>query len=88
MFSVGYLADKLVSRQTERLLLLIVFTENMFVFVQVYAKATHHANENKTAPGGGGDSHMKRARMLVVSLSDVNFRFWSHLGRLLPIVLA
>ena len=27
--------------------------------------------------GGGEDSHMKRARMLVVSLSGVNFRFWS-----------
>ena len=31
-------------------------------------------------PGGGGDSHMKGARMLVVSLRGVNFRFWSHLG--------
>ena len=30
--------------------------------------------------GGGEDSHMKRARMLVVSLSGVNFRFWSLLG--------
>ena len=30
--------------------------------------------------GGGGDSHMKGARMLVVSLRGVNFRFWSHLG--------
>ena len=29
---------------------------------------------------GGGDSHMKGARMLVVSLRAVNFRFWSHLG--------
>ena len=43
-----------VSRQTERILLLILFTENLFVFVQVYARATHHANENKTPPGGGG----------------------------------
>ena len=42
-----------VSRQTERILLLILFTENLFVFVQVYARATHHANENKTPPGGG-----------------------------------
>ena len=67
-----------VSRQTERLLLLIVFTENFFVFVQVYAQATHHADENKTPPGG--DSHVKRAWMLVVSLSGVNFRFWSQLG--------
>ena len=31
-------------------------------------------------PGGGGNSHMKGARMLVVSLRGVNFRFWSHLG--------
>ena len=30
--------------------------------------------------GGGEDSHMKRARMLVVSLSGVNFRLWSLLG--------
>ena len=43
-----------VSRQTERLLFLIVFTENLFVFVQVYARATHNANENKTPWGRGG----------------------------------
>ena len=30
--------------------------------------------------GGGGDSHMKGTRMLVVSLTGVNFGFWSHLG--------
>ena len=30
--------------------------------------------------GGGGDSHMKGAVMLVVSLRGVNFGFWSHLG--------
>ena len=30
--------------------------------------------------GGGGNSYMKGARMLVVSLRGVNFRFWSHLG--------
>ena len=30
--------------------------------------------------GGRGDSHMKKAGMLVVSLRGVNFRFWSHLG--------
>ena len=30
--------------------------------------------------GGGGDSHIKRGGMLVVSLRGVNFRFWwSHL---------
>ena len=29
--------------------------------------------------GGGGDSQMKGAWMLVVSLRGVNFRFWSHL---------
>ena len=28
---------------------------------------------------GGGDSHMKGAGMLVVSLRGVNFRFWSRL---------
>ena len=31
-------------------------------------------------PGGGGDSHMEGAGMLVVSLRGVNFRFWSRLG--------
>ena len=31
--------------------------------------------------GGGGDSHMKVAGMLVVSLRGVNFRFWTRLGR-------
>ena len=30
--------------------------------------------------GGGGESHMKEAGMLVVSLRGVNFGFWSHLG--------
>ena len=30
--------------------------------------------------GGGGGSPMKEARMLVVSLSCVKFRFWSCLG--------
>ena len=28
----------------------------------------------------GGDSHMKQTGMLVVSLRDVNFGFWSRLG--------
>ena len=32
-------------------------------------------------PRGGGDSHMKVAGMLVVSLRGVNFRFWTRLGR-------
>ena len=34
-------------------------------------------------PGGGvvgGTPHMKVVGMLVVSLRDVNFGFWSHLG--------
>ena len=30
---------------------------------------------------GGGDSYMKVAGMLVVSLRGVNFRFWTRLGR-------
>ena len=30
--------------------------------------------------GGGGGSPMKEARMLVVSLRGVKFRFWSCLG--------
>ena len=29
---------------------------------------------------GGGGSHMKEAGMTVVSLTDVNFGFWYHLG--------
>ena len=29
----------------------------------------------------GGDSHMKGARMLIVSLRGVSVGFWSHLGR-------
>ena len=29
---------------------------------------------------GGGDSHMKGVRMLVVLLRGVNLGFWSHLG--------
>ena len=32
------------------------------------------------ARGGGGDSRMKQTGMLVDSLRDVNFGFWSHLG--------
>ena len=31
-------------------------------------------------PGGGGTPQMKGVGMLVVSLSGVNFGFWSHLG--------
>ena len=34
--------------------------------------------KGKTPPGG--DSLMKGAGMLIVSLRGVNFRFWSHLG--------
>ena len=30
--------------------------------------------------GGKGDSHMEQTGMLVVSLSGVNFGFWSRLG--------
>ena len=30
--------------------------------------------------GGGGNSHVKVTRMLVVSLKGVNCRFWSHAG--------
>ena len=30
--------------------------------------------------GGGGDSHIKRGGLLVVSIGGVNFGFWSHLG--------
>ena len=30
--------------------------------------------------GGGGDSHMKGAGMLVVSLRGVIFGFWSYIG--------
>ena len=35
-----------------------------------------------TAGGGGGETHMKRAGMRVISLRVVKFWFWSHgLGR-------
>ena len=30
--------------------------------------------------GGGGTPHMKGVGVLVVSLRDVNFGFWSYLG--------
>ena len=32
------------------------------------------------APGEGGDSYLKQTGMLVVSLRDVNFGFWSCFG--------
>ena len=32
------------------------------------------------ARGEGGESHMKGAGLLVISLRGVNFGFWSHLG--------
>ena len=35
---------------------------------------------NARGYGAGWDSHMKGTGMLVVSLSGVNFGFWSHLG--------
>ena len=34
----------------------------------------------RLTPGGGGNRHMKGVGMLVVSLSGVNFGFWSRLG--------
>ena len=34
----------------------------------------------QTQQPGGGDSHMKKTGMLVVSLSGVNFGFWSPFG--------
>ena len=34
----------------------------------------------KDHAGGGGTQHMRWVGMLVVSLTGVNFRFWSHLG--------
>ena len=34
----------------------------------------------RTGDPGTGDSHMKQTGMLVVSLRDVNFGFWSRLG--------
>ena len=37
-------------------------------------------NSLSVSTPGGGDSHMKEAGMLVVSLRSVNFGFWSHLG--------
>ena len=39
--------------------------------------ATRSATRTRTPRG---DSHIKGARMLVVSLRGVNFGFWSHLG--------
>ena len=33
-----------------------------------------------TRGGEGGTPHMKGVGMLVVSLRDINFGFWSHLG--------
>ena len=35
---------------------------------------------NSTRGVGGGESHMKGAEMLVVSLRGVNLGFWTHLG--------
>ena len=37
-------------------------------------------NINTGGGGGGGDSHIKQMGILVVSLRDVNFGFWSRLG--------
>ena len=36
--------------------------------------------EEASFPPGGGTPRMKWVGMLVVSLRDVNFGFWSHLG--------
>ena len=43
------------------------------------------------AQGSGGYSHMKKMRMLVISLRNVNCKFWSRDGKptlLLPIQLS
>ena len=47
----------------------------------VYRQLKHTANipEEEGGWGGGGDSHIKRGGMLVVSLRGVNLEFWSHL---------
>ena len=43
-------------------------------------KQTQRIQEARGGGGGEGDSHMKGAGMLVVSLRGVIFGFWSHLG--------
>ena len=45
-------------------------------------KATEIKPRAPTTPGGGGggDSHIKRAGMLVISLRGYNPAFWYHLG--------
>ena len=42
---------------------------------------TEYNEIHVSASPGGGDSHMKKTGMLVVSLRGVNFGFWSRLGR-------
>ena len=37
-----------------------------------------HSCWDNLPPEGRGDSHMKGSRMFVVSLSGVNYGFWSH----------
>ena len=39
-----------------------------------------HVQSPAEEGGGGWFSHIKRGGMLVVSLRDVNFGFWSHFG--------
>ena len=46
----------------------------------MYIERDFDCTQLSVGGGEGGDSHMKGAGMLVVSLMGVNFGFWSHLG--------
>ena len=53
----------------------------VFFSAHISLRRSHNLGEGVGSDShGGDDSHMKGARMLVVSLGGVNFGFWSRLG--------
>ena len=50
------------------------------MFLEVKAIFTALKSNVQVSRREGGDSHMKGTGILVVSLTGVNFGFWSHLG--------
>ena len=52
----------------------------LFKFTSVSTKVLLSWDTDRSSLPGGGEYHIKGAGMLVVSITGVNFGFWSHLG--------
>ena len=59
---------------------LTVFRQRTYMVLVVPVNVWQFVSLSCSFLAGGGTAHMKGVGMLVVSLRDVNFGFWSHLG--------